>query len=151
MSNHIVGIDETSLLDHIKKRMPRVGDSLRTTKPSLRDHAKSCPNDRNDNTGLWMPGIQKRFFYWTPISTGSSTSQITTACSTRPAAWLVLLLSLFLLFLLEPTFTSNSLNLHPKSNLLHTKANFTSCTVTHLLKLQTSTSIKVQHLEWYKQ
>ena len=41
-----------------KKWMPRVGDSLRTTKPTLRDHPKSCPNDRNHIADLWMPGLK---------------------------------------------------------------------------------------------
>ena len=41
-----------------KERMPRVGDSLRTTKPTLRDHPKSCPNDRNYIAGFRIPDIQ---------------------------------------------------------------------------------------------
>ena len=53
MSNHKVDINKTTLWDHIKKRMPRVEDSLSTTKPTLRDHPNSCPNDRNYTTGLW--------------------------------------------------------------------------------------------------
>ena len=40
MFNHRVGINKTTLRDHIKKRMPRAGDSLSTTKPTLRDHPK---------------------------------------------------------------------------------------------------------------
>ena len=59
MSKHKVDINKTTLRDHIKKRMPRFGDSMSTTKPNLRDHPKSCPNDRNGIAGLWIHGIQK--------------------------------------------------------------------------------------------
>ena len=46
-----------------KKRMPRAGDSFSTTKPTLRDHPKSCPNDRNYITGLWMSDIHIHYCY----------------------------------------------------------------------------------------
>ena len=61
-----------------KKRMPRVGDSLRTTKPTLRDHPKSCPNDRNHIADLWMPGVQ----VWPSATIDLSAPQVTIAWST---------------------------------------------------------------------
>ena len=44
---------------YMKKRMPRAGDSVSTTQnQTLRDHPKSCPNDRNYIAGFWIPDIQ---------------------------------------------------------------------------------------------
>ena len=83
MFNHRVGINKTTLRDHIKKRMPRAGDSLSTTKPTLRDHPKSCPNDRNYIAGLWMPGIQIHSCYCTPVTIALSAPLVTTALSVK--------------------------------------------------------------------
>ena len=58
MFNHKVGINKTTLRDHIKKRMPRAGNSLSTTKPTLRDHPKSCPNDRDYIAEIGQTSIQ---------------------------------------------------------------------------------------------
>ena len=69
-----------------KKRMPRFGDSVSTTKPNLRDHPKSCPNDRNYIAGLWMPGIQIHSCYCTPVTIASSAPLVTTALSVKTRA-----------------------------------------------------------------
>ena len=55
-----------------KKRMPRVGDSLRTTKPTLRDHPKSCPNDRNYIAGYGCPVFKYIVITASPITTDIS-------------------------------------------------------------------------------
>ena len=72
MFNHRVGINKTTLRDHIKKRMPRAGDSLSTTKPTLRDHPKSCPNDRNYIAGYGCPVFKYIVITASPITTDIS-------------------------------------------------------------------------------
>lgn len=83
MFNHRVGINRTTLRDHIKKRMPRAKDSLSTTKPTLRDHPKSCPNDRNYIAGYGCPVFKYILVTAPPVTIASSAPLVTTGLSVK--------------------------------------------------------------------
>ena len=83
MFNHRVGINKTTLRDHIQKRMPRAGDSLRTTKQTLGDHQKSCPNDRNYIAGYGCPAIKYILVTAHPVTIASSTHLVSAALSVK--------------------------------------------------------------------
>ena len=83
MFNHRVGINNTTYLDHIKKRMPRAGDSLSTTKPTLREYPKSCPNDRNNIAGYGCAAFKYILVTASPITSTSSKLLVTKALSVK--------------------------------------------------------------------
>ena len=61
MFNHRVGINITTLRDHTKKKDAKkrgFQHRVRTTKPPLRDHPKSCPNDRDYIAEIGQTSIQ---------------------------------------------------------------------------------------------
>lgn len=83
MFNHRMGINKTTLRDHIKKRMPRAGDSFSTTKPTLRDHPKSCPNDRITLLDYGCPTFTYIIVTATTVILASSVSMVITSLSVK--------------------------------------------------------------------
>ena len=83
MFNHRVGINNTTYLDHIKKRMPSAGDSLSASKPTLLEHPKSCPNDRNNIAEYGYAAFKYILVTASPITSNSSTLLVTKALSVK--------------------------------------------------------------------